>query len=73
MLRVSAPGHAGYGLRRGRGGPSGTGIGTVVGMATDGAPTLQAALDFSGQRAHAYGPVRLVRPLPTNVKPFAGG
>ena len=29
------------------------GIGTVVGMATDGAPTLQAFFDLSGDRAHA--------------------
>ena len=62
-----------YGTAPFQGSSAGTGIGTVVGMATDGAPTLQAALDFSGERAHADGPVRLVRPLPANVKHFAGG
>ena len=62
-----------YGTAPFQGSSAGTGIGTVVGMATDGAPTLQATLDFSGERAHADGPVPLVRPLPANVKPFAGG
>jgi hypothetical protein len=62
-----------YGTAPFEGSSAGTGIGTVVGMATDGAPTLQAALDFSGERSHADGPVRLVRPLPANVKHFAGG
>ena len=62
-----------YGTAPFQGSSAGTGIGPVVGMATDGAPTLQAALDFSGERAHADGPVHLVRPLPANVKHFAGG
>jgi hypothetical protein len=62
-----------YGTAPFQGSSAGTGIGTVVGMATDGAPTVQASLDFSGERAHADGPVRLVRPLPANVKHFAGG
>ena len=53
-----------YGTAPFQGSSAGTGIGTVVGMATDGAPTLQAALDFSGERAHADGPVRLVRAPP---------
>jgi len=55
------------------GAAAGSGIGTVVGMATDGAPTLQAFLDLSRERAHADSPVPLIRPLPANVRQFAGG
>ena len=54
------------------GSSAGTGIGTVVGMATDGAPTLQAFLDVANQRAHADVSVPLVRPLPANARHFAG-
>jgi hypothetical protein len=41
-------------------------------MATDGDPTLQASFDFSGDRAHADSTLPLVRPLPANVRHFAG-
>ena len=61
-----------YGTAPFLGASAGTGIGSVVGMATDGAPTLQAFLDFSGQRAQADGSVPLVRPLPANARHFAG-
>ena len=54
------------------GSSAGTGIGNVVGMATDGAPTLQAFLDVANQRAHADVSVPLVRPLPANARHFAG-
>ena len=55
------------------GSSAGTGIGTVVGMATDGVPTLQAFLDLSRERAHADSSVPLLRPLPANAPHFAGG
>ena len=61
-----------YGSAPFLGSSAGTGIGSVVGMATDGAPTLQAYLDLSGQRAHADGSVPLVRPMPANARHFAG-
>jgi hypothetical protein len=48
------------------------GIGTVVGMASDGAPTLQAFVDAPATRSHATGPLALLRPLPANVRHFAG-
>ncbi len=50
-----------YGTAPFLGSSAGTGIGSVVGMATDGAPTLQAFFDLSGERAHADNPVPLVR------------
>jgi hypothetical protein len=62
-----------YGTAPFFGSSAGTGMSNVVGMASDGAPTLQAFLDFSGQRAHAGNSVPLVRPLPPNVRHFAGG
>jgi hypothetical protein len=62
-----------YGTAPFLGASAGTNIGTVVGMATDGAPTLQAFFDLSGERGHASGSVPLVRPLPANVRHFAGG
>ena len=62
-----------YGTAPFFGASAGTNIGTVVGMATDGAPTLQAFFDLSGERAHADSPVPLVRPLPANVRHYAGG
>jgi hypothetical protein len=64
-----------YGTAPFQGASAGTGIGTVVGMATDGAPTLQAFLDFSGERAHGGGPVSvpLFRPMPAGAPPYAGG
>jgi len=61
-----------YGTAPFFGASAGTNIGTVVGMATDGAPTLQAFFDLSGDRAHADSRVPLVRPLPANVRHFAG-
>jgi hypothetical protein len=62
-----------YGTAPFQGASAGTGIGSVVGMASSGAPTLQAFLDFTAQRSHAGGPVPLVRPLPKDVRPYAGG
>jgi hypothetical protein len=63
-----------YGTAPFQGASAGTGIGTVVGMATDGAPTLQSlGFDFSGQRAHASVSVPLLRPLPAGARQFAGG
>ena len=61
-----------YGTAPFFGASAGANIG-VVGMATDGAPTLQAFSDLSGERAHADSPVPLVRPLPANVRHYAGG
>jgi hypothetical protein len=61
-----------YGTAPFLGAAAGTNIGTVVGMATDGDPTLQASFDFSGDRAHADSTLPLVRPLPANVRHFAG-
>ena len=62
-----------YGTAPFQGSSAGTGIGTVVGMATDGFPTLQATFGFSGERDHAVGPVRLVRPLPAHVRHLERG
>jgi hypothetical protein len=63
-----------YGTAPFLGASAGSGIGTVVGMATDGAPTLQAFLDLSSERTHAgSSPVPLFRPLPANARHFAGG
>ncbi|HEX4433181.1 MAG TPA: hypothetical protein VH012_00030 [Acidimicrobiales bacterium] len=62
-----------YGTAPFQGSSAGTGLGSVVGMATDGAPTLQAFLDFSGQRAHTSESVPLLRPLPAGARHFAGG
>jgi hypothetical protein len=61
-----------YGTAPFLGASAGQGIGTVVGMATDGAPTLQAFADVPAVRAHATGPVPLFRPLPANARHFAG-
>jgi hypothetical protein len=64
-----------YGTAPFQGASAGTGIGTVVGMATDGAPTLQAFLDFSGEQAHGGGSVSvpLFRPMPAGARHDAGG
>jgi hypothetical protein len=64
-----------YGTAPFQGSSAGTGIGTVVGMATDGVPTLQAFLDFSGERAHGGGTtsVSLFRPMPAGARHYAGG
>ena len=45
----------------------------VVGMATDGAPTLQAFFDLSGDRAHADTRCRWCGHCRRNVRHFAGG
>jgi hypothetical protein len=64
-----------YGTAPFQGASAGTGIGTVVGMATDGVPTLQAFLDFSGERAHGggAGSVSLLRPMPAGARHYNGG
>jgi hypothetical protein len=62
-----------YGTAPFLGAAAGTGIGTVVGMASDGAPTLQAFLDQPALRAHATDePVPLLRPLPTQARHEVG-
>jgi hypothetical protein len=62
-----------YGMAPFLGAAAGTGIGTVVGMASDGAPTLQAFLDQPALRPHAANePVPLLRPLPTQARHEAG-
>ena len=55
------------------GAAAGQGIGTVVGMASSGSPTLQAFLDVApNARAHAGGAVPFVRPLPAGLRHKAG-
>jgi hypothetical protein len=60
-----------YGTAPFYGSSAGSGIGPVVGMATDGAPTLQS-FGFSGERTHAAGSVPLFRPLPSGARHAAG-
>jgi hypothetical protein len=62
-----------YGTAPFYGAAAGQGFDTIVGMATDGSPTLQAFLDFSGQRAHGDSSVSLLRPMPSGLRHFAGG
>ena len=57
-----------YGTAPFYGSAAGTGIGTVVGMATDGAPTLQAAPTFR-ETAACRRPGAAGTALPANVKP----
>jgi hypothetical protein len=55
------------------GAAAGTGIGTVVGLASDGVPTFQAYLDQPALRQHATDePVPLLRPLPAQARHEAG-
>jgi hypothetical protein len=61
-----------YGSAPFLGASAGSGIGSVVGMATDGAPTLQAFLGFSGTRAHTTSAVPLFRSLPAGARHEAG-
>ena len=61
-----------YGTAPFYGASAGTGIGSVVGMASDGAPTLQAFLGFSGERLHGSASVPLLRPLPAGARHDAG-
>jgi hypothetical protein len=61
-----------YGTAPFQGAAASQSIGTVVGMATDGAPTLQAFFDIPAVRAHSAEPVPLFRPLPANARRFAG-
>ena len=61
-----------YGTAPFSGAAAGLGIGSVVGMATDGAPTLQAFLDVANTRAHTGGSVPFVRPLPPGLRTEAG-
>ncbi len=61
-----------YGTAPFLGAAAGTGMGTVVGMASDGAPTLQGFLDQPALRAHATaGSVPLLRPLPAHTRRVA--
>ena len=61
-----------YGTAPFLGAAASQGIGSVVGMASDGTPTLPAFVDAPATRSHATGPVPLFRPVPANIRRFAG-